>query len=701
MRFHVFTASLLLSMMPLFATITNIHVGSPFDQNYDTLNWSCQSTSDTIRTYLYLDRTHPSSFSATEDTLEYPIAVIDQSSDQIISDSLYIFPDMDSTDDALLFKAPGGQLPQGLYWVRFFDGQSDVADSLRVIAKKPMRNVSGTLTLSPGVSTALKSVRAESQNYGESAYMDPTGNFTIVLDSSMVLDDQGSVKIRLADNYPGYIISPMDTTVDVSAGDVTGISFRMVAVPQGIVVTVLAGTYTTSNVDLWATDSATGKNYNAPRTDAYGTTSLFLPVGTYSIQFSQATVLGYFEPTRSFVHVNADQFVQDTLRFTAPDTTILGQLEVNGSPSGMNPDVLFTITDMQTQRSAYITPYMGGDIHFPAMKADSTYSIRVISSRSEYFQFNNGWVLEHDPSRDTFRLADSPVFNIISLSSGINFVLKAGDSVLSGVDVYVEDTVTHQMYNTVQTDNAGAAMMYLPAGFYRPYVIYSDIPGLLVPDFSTIRVPVDTTVPDTLTLVVPDTFIAGQITLSGGAPGGVYGFFIHDRVSGLSSQISATPDDVIRFPAMKADSVYNISLVTWDNRWDTLPEGYVFEGNPLNNDFHLRDSVKLNIVSLSTAAEFVRATPRVFALGTPRPSPFNPVVTLEYSVPSASQVSLRIYDLSGKLVTTLLNSCLKPGYKTVSWNGRNSQGRKVAAGLYILRMEAGKFSAIRRLMFMK
>jgi hypothetical protein len=68
------------------------------------------------------------------------------------------------------------------------------------------------------------------------------------------------------------------------------------------------------------------------------------------------------------------------------------------------------------------------------------------------------------------------------------------------------------------------------------------------------------------------------------------------------------------------------------------------------------------------------------------PNPFNPTVTIRYSVPSTGTVSLCIYDITGRFVRELAGSSLTAGVHTVVWNGSDETGRAVGSGVYIVRL---------------
>lgn len=67
------------------------------------------------------------------------------------------------------------------------------------------------------------------------------------------------------------------------------------------------------------------------------------------------------------------------------------------------------------------------------------------------------------------------------------------------------------------------------------------------------------------------------------------------------------------------------------------------------------------------------------------PNPFNPTTTIAYDVPETGRVALRVYDVAGKLVRTLVDGDRPAGTHRAVWNGRDSSGRLVASGVYLYR----------------
>jgi hypothetical protein len=80
------------------------------------------------------------------------------------------------------------------------------------------------------------------------------------------------------------------------------------------------------------------------------------------------------------------------------------------------------------------------------------------------------------------------------------------------------------------------------------------------------------------------------------------------------------------------------------------------------------------------------------------PNPFNPSTRITYSVPEQGHVSLKIYDVTGRLVRTIVEESKAPGMYTADWNGLNDQGRNAATGTYFCRLVTAKQAVTRKLL---
>lgn len=93
--------------------------------------------------------------------------------------------------------------------------------------------------------------------------------------------------------------------------------------------------------------------------------------------------------------------------------------------------------------------------------------------------------------------------------------------------------------------------------------------------------------------------------------------------------------------------------------------------------------------------------PTKYALHANYPNPFNPVTTIKYDLKDAGKVSLKVYNILGQEVRTLVNARQLAGYQQVVWDGRNNSGQSVSSGIYIYRLETEKFTKSRKMMLLK
>ena len=100
----------------------------------------------------------------------------------------------------------------------------------------------------------------------------------------------------------------------------------------------------------------------------------------------------------------------------------------------------------------------------------------------------------------------------------------------------------------------------------------------------------------------------------------------------------------------------------------------------------------------SVENEFIPVTHNLFQN---YPNPFNPSTIISYSIPNVSYVSLKIFDILGREVKTLINSEQNIGMHNVQWNGDNNYGNKVSSGIYLYKIEAGNFIMTKKMLLLK
>ncbi len=79
------------------------------------------------------------------------------------------------------------------------------------------------------------------------------------------------------------------------------------------------------------------------------------------------------------------------------------------------------------------------------------------------------------------------------------------------------------------------------------------------------------------------------------------------------------------------------------------------------------------------------------------PNPFNPMTTIEYHLKENARVTLKIYNVKGQVVRTLVDEPQTRGVKSVVWDGRNERGELQGSGIYIYRLKAGEFQQSRKM----
>jgi methionine-rich copper-binding protein CopC len=93
--------------------------------------------------------------------------------------------------------------------------------------------------------------------------------------------------------------------------------------------------------------------------------------------------------------------------------------------------------------------------------------------------------------------------------------------------------------------------------------------------------------------------------------------------------------------------------------------------------------------------------PREYSLGQNYPNPFNPTTQFVVGLPEAAHLEIAVYNVLGQKVATLVDEVRDPGYHTVLWNSTSQDGHSVSSGVYFVRMNAEKFTAVRNVMLMK
>jgi methionine-rich copper-binding protein CopC len=121
-----------------------------------------------------------------------------------------------------------------------------------------------------------------------------------------------------------------------------------------------------------------------------------------------------------------------------------------------------------------------------------------------------------------------------------------------------------------------------------------------------------------------------------------------------------------------------------------------------NPETRAHDMVEPEFTSVTVALSGAGSSlPIEFALAQNYPNPFNPSTEIAFSLPSASQVELSVFNVLGQKVVTLLDEQMAAGEHTVTWDGRNSDGSSVSSGVYFYRIAANSFVDTKKMMMLK
>jgi hypothetical protein len=118
-------------------------------------------------------------------------------------------------------------------------------------------------------------------------------------------------------------------------------------------------------------------------------------------------------------------------------------------------------------------------------------------------------------------------------------------------------------------------------------------------------------------------------------------------------------------------------------------------------DMRDNENNKLDATTNGTLFTQATAVPRSHNLTQNYPNPFNASTQIHFDVREAGNVSLRVFNVSGQLVSTLAEGYYEAGSYTVIWNGRGDSGRDAPTGVYFYRMVIGQYDVTRKMILLK
>ncbi|MDW7681365.1 MAG: FlgD immunoglobulin-like domain containing protein, partial [bacterium] len=104
---------------------------------------------------------------------------------------------------------------------------------------------------------------------------------------------------------------------------------------------------------------------------------------------------------------------------------------------------------------------------------------------------------------------------------------------------------------------------------------------------------------------------------------------------------------------------------------------------------------------LNRNSDDIPLVPMAFELMQNYPNPFNASTTIQFSLPKRVHTKIQIFNISGQLVRTLVNKEMRGGINKIIWDGRNDHGQLLTTGLYLIRTEAAKQTAVKKMLLIK
>ena len=143
-----------------------------------------------------------------------------------------------------------------------------------------------------------------------------------------------------------------------------------------------------------------------------------------------------------------------------------------------------------------------------------------------------------------------------------------------------------------------------------------------------------------------------------------------------------------------------------DQKWIDCRGPFLFANMDIIGNYIFTGSLLGAGIGYTTVSNFITSvkaldnSPNSFNLCQNYPNPFNPTTTIKYSLPTGRQefqtVQLKVYDILGREITTLVNQKQKPGNYEVNWNGS-----EYSSGVYFYKLKVDNYTSVKKMMMTK
>jgi hypothetical protein len=103
----------------------------------------------------------------------------------------------------------------------------------------------------------------------------------------------------------------------------------------------------------------------------------------------------------------------------------------------------------------------------------------------------------------------------------------------------------------------------------------------------------------------------------------------------------------------------------------------------------------------TTFIDEVKLFPERFQLYQNYPNPFNPNTEIEYTLAEPSKVGLKIFNIAGRVIKTLVDSYMSNGIHNITWNGKDNFDNSVSPGIYFYQLTCDSFSQTKKMVLIE
>ncbi|MBC8197683.1 MAG: T9SS type A sorting domain-containing protein [Candidatus Marinimicrobia bacterium] len=171
-----------------------------------------------------------------------------------------------------------------------------------------------------------------------------------------------------------------------------------------------------------------------------------------------------------------------------------------------------------------------------------------------------------------------------------------------------------------------------------------------------------------------------------------------NSVSGLQFNLPGHFEIQSDYDAFSNQKNGELATVITNLNGNKILDGKIFEFFEDNIEFNDLIIIGKNGEQLDFEIKYL---PTDFGLSQNYPNPFNPETTINFELPEDSEITIRIYDINGRLINEILNSSLQASYHSLNWRAEDKSGLPLSNGIYFYRMITPQFTDVKKMLLIK